>query len=213
MRYERKYKIADLSLPLVHQVVQAHPFSFRKAYPDRQVNNIYFDGPDLDTYVANAAGVSDRRKFRIRWYGAMQAEVPKPIFEIKYKSRLLGSKKSKGLPAFKVQDMDRVIREVRQLPEDIGNLSPTLINTYWRSYYLSQNGRFRITIDSNLRFNPYSLVHLSDFDFSYLIFQGLILELKYDMEYATQADEVMQYLPFRNTKNSKYAEGLALVWE
>ena len=41
MRYERKYKIENLSLSLVEQSIRLHPAGFRKIFPDRQVNNIF----------------------------------------------------------------------------------------------------------------------------------------------------------------------------
>ena len=53
MRYERKYKIENLSLPLVEQSVRLHPASFKKIFPDRQINNIYFDTADFRTYKDN----------------------------------------------------------------------------------------------------------------------------------------------------------------
>ena len=69
MRYERKYKIESISADVVRQIVTNHPASFRKIYPDRKVNNIYFDNSELSAYFENVNGVSERRKFRVRWYG------------------------------------------------------------------------------------------------------------------------------------------------
>ena len=69
MRYERKYRIENVDISLINQIVKMHPAGFRKAYPDRSVNNIYLDTPDFETYRANVAGVSERKKYRVRWYG------------------------------------------------------------------------------------------------------------------------------------------------
>ena len=212
MRYERKYRITNLSLPIVHQVVQAHPFAFRKAYADRQVNNIYYDGPELDTFVENANGVPERKKFRLRWYGPFSDRISKPVFEVKFKSHLLGSKKSRTLSSFYIEELEEVNRKIREFPEHEGHLAPSLLNSYFRSYYESLNGYFRITIDSEMRFNPYIKGSFNALDQSFFPFPGIILELKYDMEQAHLADEVLQYIPFRNTKSSKYAEGLSLIF-
>ena len=39
------------------------------AFPDRIVNNVYFDTPDLAAFEANLWGAPERRKCRLRWYG------------------------------------------------------------------------------------------------------------------------------------------------
>ena len=45
MRYERKYKIEGVSLGIILQSIAMHPAGLSKIYPDRQINNIYFDTP------------------------------------------------------------------------------------------------------------------------------------------------------------------------
>ena len=46
-----------------------HPAGFFSPYPERQVNNVYFDTWDYRAYAENLAGVSERSKVRYRWYG------------------------------------------------------------------------------------------------------------------------------------------------
>lgn len=211
MRYERKYRIDDLSFGTVEQIVRSHPAAFRKVYPDRQVNNIYFDTPNLSTFQDNVAGVSERCKYRVRWYGEI---VPKPVkanFEIKIKSNQLGTKKTQALGEIDLGDLGKLNQRVNELSPDINKLQPFLANSYQRAYYESLDGRFRITLDHQLRFcfpNYTSILNLNRFspDFS-----GIIVELKYDEAEDQNADQIMQYIPFRNTKNSKYVSGLYRV--
>ena len=211
MRYERKYRIDEISFGAVEQIVRSHPASFRKAYPDRQVNNIYFDTPGLSTFEDNVAGVSDRCKYRVRWYGEI---VPKPVnanFEIKIKSNQLGTKKTIPIGDIDLMDLETLTQKVNQLSSDINLLQPFLANAYQRAYYESLDGRFRITLDHQLKFcfpNYTSILNLNRF---HQDFSGIIVELKYNESEDDNANQIMQYLPFRNTKNSKYVSGLYRV--
>ena len=62
MRYERKYKMYNFVPDIIQQTVKVHPASFKKIYPDRQINNIYFDTATLSTYWDNVNGVASRKK-------------------------------------------------------------------------------------------------------------------------------------------------------
>ena len=92
MRYERKYKVSDLNHHVILQSIRMHPVGLRKIYPDRQINNIYFDTPDLNNYFDNIDGNMDRMKIRIRWYGDCFKYIDKPVLELKIKRGLLGKK-------------------------------------------------------------------------------------------------------------------------
>ena len=94
MRYERKYKIESITAEVVRQVVINHPASFRKIFPDRKVNNIYFDNIELSAYFDNVNGIADRQKIRVRWYGDDIFKIEQPKLEIKIKSNQLGFKKT-----------------------------------------------------------------------------------------------------------------------
>ncbi|HSI90468.1 MAG TPA: VTC domain-containing protein, partial [Adhaeribacter sp.] len=101
LRYERKYRAEDVRLEEVLQVLRLHRASFRKAFPDRFINSIYLDTYELDYYNDNIAGMSDRIKQRIRWYGPDLDHITNPKLEIKIKNNLLGHKRYAELPAFK----------------------------------------------------------------------------------------------------------------
>ena len=62
LRYERKFRIEGLNWSALQQIIRQHPAAFCKAYPDRQVNNIYFDTPDFQAYHSNVNGAENRRK-------------------------------------------------------------------------------------------------------------------------------------------------------
>ena len=67
-RFERKwvYRNNDY-LTLVNALIRSN-FFFRKQYPDRKVNSIYFDTPVFTDVWDNINGFFNRKKIRIRWY-------------------------------------------------------------------------------------------------------------------------------------------------
>ena len=101
-RYETKFRITDLDLYEVQHVIKKHPAVFQEIYYQRNVNNIYFDSSDLNSFVDNVEGEKNRRKVRIRWYGDLFGLCENPNLEIKYKSGLLGWKEKHRLKAFKL---------------------------------------------------------------------------------------------------------------
>jgi len=217
LRFERKYKAEHLDFDAVQQMIRIHPTGFRKIFPDRQVNNIYLDTEDLTTYKENVMGIAERKKFRIRWYGENLKTIDQPIFEIKLKNNLLGSKVSNPFPTFNLQDFyfsnfkkNKNNSLVQSFSKAEKNLRPVLLNSYLRSYYGSPDGKFRITIDRHLRY--FSLLHSFSFNKYLIQDQGLVIELKYDESLDNQTDRITQHFPFRLTKSSKYVTGVDLVF-
>ncbi|MEM6272738.1 MAG: VTC domain-containing protein [Bacteroidota bacterium] len=243
MRYERKYRVEELGLAGVRAILERHPVSFRTLYPDRQVNNIYLDTRQMTFYRENLSGVSQRRKYRIRWYGPDLLQVRRPVLEIKLKDGELGEKVSAGLPDFAVgryPDVQQALRsELRALayaapetdaaperveadaegesavvvpkrrPFPVLDLVPALLNTYRRSYLISNDGRFRLTIDREMHFyrmgagfRPYR---------NYAEDRVVVVEVKYEAADDPLYYTVGQYLPFRLGKNSKYVNGMRFV--
>jgi len=208
MRYERKYKIENLTLPLVEQSVRLHPASFKKIFPDRQVNNIYFDTSDFRTYKDNVRGIAERKKFRVRWYGENLKQIHQPVFEIKIKNNLLGDKISKQVDESDLSNLDVITKQLQTLSKAILPLQPTLLNSYWRSYYGTSDGKFRITIDSQLRY--FSLLEKRKFQSYQLKDKGVVMELKYHQDLDNQTDRITQHFPYRMSKSSKYVTGIMM---
>ena len=68
-RYERKFLITDSTYSEVIVLIKNHPKIFREIFSKRLVNNIYLDTWDRKSYHENDSGISERIKYRIRWYG------------------------------------------------------------------------------------------------------------------------------------------------
>ena len=68
-RYELKYALQESDLVNLYAIISQHPSSFKTAFPDRTVNNIYFDNVNFQCCFENLDGISERTKIRYRWYG------------------------------------------------------------------------------------------------------------------------------------------------
>ena len=215
-RYERKFLIPGITVHDVELIVKLHPAIFSEIYSQRYVNNIYFDSINLTNYFDNVNGVTNRVKYRIRWYGELGGLIEKPTLELKIKNGYLGRKLSYPLLPFELnsrlnfQKILKILMESnipRVIVEELKNFSPMLINRFSRKYFKSADGRYRITIDSDFflyrigrQYN--SLLNRLTDDIN------VILELKYNRDFDEDADSITNYFPFRMTKSSKYVSGV-----
>lgn len=216
LRYERKYLISDYDFSEVEQFIKFHPACFSEIFQKRKVNNIYFDTLGMNNYHDNLDGQQMREKTRVRWYGHLTGSILSPVLEYKIKNGLLGYKQSFQLAPFTLDttfnknDFFDAIRS-SNLPVAIMNelfaLTPTLLNSYERKYFLSADKKFRITIDHRLDY-----FHIDYFQNllinKYCDRRSTVLELKYDAISEEDANKISTFFPFPLTKNSKYLQGL-----
>jgi len=190
----------------LHQAMLVHPASLKKIYPDRQINNIYFDTSTLTTYWDNVNGVAARKKYRVRWYGD-ETKIVKPHFEVKIRINELGTKKIVRIDDFDLDSMKFLTRIVNELTFSPGRLQPVLMNSYKRSYFGTSDGKFRLTIDWNIRY--FGMMFAQRFTrYTVQDFNATVLELKYDQSVDDETDRITQHFPFRQTKSSKYVTGI-----
>ena len=219
-RYERKFYISGLLPQEVEALIKLHPAIFSEIYYRRYVNNIYFDSIGWHNYFDNMDGAADRKKIRIRWYGRLLGHIDKPVLERKSKKGILGKKESYLLHPFEIgKDPDAaVVAETIGAPGVPGrikweftSLVPTMMNRFGRKYFLSADGHFRITLDTDLSFYPLgrrnnTFLHRFTDDIH------VILELKYEQDMDNHADAVTTAFPFRLTRSSKYVSGLERLY-
>ncbi|HHM21804.1 MAG TPA: VTC domain-containing protein, partial [Bacteroidetes bacterium] len=143
-RYERKFTATAAHRSELISHIKNHPAFFREIYHTRQVNNIYFDTPALKFYNDNITGISQRKKVRIRWYGKTEGQIVSPKLEFKIKSGQVGTKWVLDMADFEMgrEFSKKYIFDILKksdLPaailEDIKILSPTLVNSYRRTYF------------------------------------------------------------------------------
>ncbi len=204
MRYEIKYAVDLLDAASITSSLLMHPASFKRAYEDRQVNNIYLDSSAFQCFYQNIEGHPRRKKMRLRWYGGSDSPTDRSTLEIKNKDAELGWKDSFQIDGSAISDISSLLKAVSSSGFYQGNLIPTLHNSYHRAYYISQNGLFRITLDTSQKFKiPFTKMKALP-----ITEYPTIVELKYDQKDAERAREIMDYLAFRQTKNSKYTVGI-----
>lgn len=215
-RYERKFVIENGDLAQIEALIFAHPALFNEIYQGRFINNIYLDSYNYQAYYDNVTGVSERRKFRLRWYGDSFREAINPSLEVKCKKAEVGTKLVYNLPSFTLENaitIDSLLSDMRadNLPEEINctlnMLQFSFINRYYRRYYRSADGRYRLTLDSKLAYAVVDSCRIT-LPVKWDRPPKLILELKYDRSDNADADRISNFFQYRLSKSSKYISGI-----
>jgi len=216
LRYEKKFVAQGFTLDEVLARVKRHPSAFCEVYPPRVVNNIYLDSPTRRDYHDHVNGTANRSKTRVRWYGKRFEVAERPVLERKLKRGMVSGKEAYALPglpmtnvclrsvlntAFETATVPPVLRSL------LRHVQPALFNRYQRHYFLSHDGKFRLTVDSGLQFagSPHDCRPAFASSPSVTI---LILELKFGPEVAEAAHAITNALPFRVARFSKYVAGI-----
>ena len=218
-RQEMKFVTNLRDADVVYQWLRLHPLAFTEAYPMRIVHNIYFDTYEYSAYAENLAGVSDRTKVRYRWYG--DSLLPQPgKLEIKQKRNQYGWKllyKVKELGVDKQTTWQQIRQMIRSQLDLEGALwldqNPwaVMINHYRRYYYLSACGRIRITLDFDQmvwdqRKGPRPNVRLKA-----NLPETVVVECKFDRGERDLATQILNGLPIRVARHSKYMNAVTAI--
>ena len=213
MRYERKMT-TTLPLEQVINLVKTHPSFFQEQYPQRQVNNLYFDTEKHTFFHESVNGHPSRKKVRLRWYGNYYDRSQLPQLEIKRKQALLGAKEMYFLTN-NLTHLDNPSHSHSQITHDsaipetlrrvLARLQPTVYNHYQRLYFLSLDKSVRLTIDFDIFYKSVNCTNAKKSD------REIIIELKYTPEAETIATRITQDIPFRIIQKSKYTSGVQLL--
>jgi hypothetical protein len=216
-RYEFKAVADGHWLAEARMWLRLHPACFFRVHPARQVNSIYFDTLDLDSFAENLAGISERRKARLRWYGRSHCNAA-GVFEVKYKRNRLGWKQSQ--PIEQPLDIDgscwrdllgTLRRELSPqlrlfLAED---RVPSVLLSYQREYYQSFDGSTRVTLDSGLAAYDQRQTERPNLRFLAPMADEIVIEFKAASVNGNAVSAAIDSVPFRVTACSKYAAGIS----
>ena len=183
-----------------------------RPYKDRYINSIYYDDDNFTTAQNNLSGISNRRKYRIRWYDNRFKDF---FYEIKIKKNNLGKKISlkinqneinlNNLYSFNDYFLNR--KENKFFLEYLGsfNLKPQLKVSYLRSYFLYE-GKIRITFDQDINYS------LQNGFSKYNNIKDLmsVIEIKFLPENYNLALKLLKESNFVPKRFSKYLRGLYL---
>lgn len=215
-RYEVKMTCSEIYLPDVRSWVRLHPDAFIEAYPSRQVNNVYFDTQELDSFVDHVSGASARSKLRYRWYGEDYAAVQGAL-ELKHRTNQLSWKELCPIPvtfdlsAISWTDLMQVLRQHAQGAMGIWLATkdrPTLLNSYQREYYESLDGQVRITIDYAQRAYEQVTYLVPNLTMRAPFESPLVVEVKADPTLQRRVSNTLSSLPMQVERNSKYISGV-----
>jgi len=140
------------------------------------------------------------------------------VLEVKRKRGVVGTKRFFPLNSF-AYGPDFSFEAIRRatcaaigdpvVAELVNASRPALANRYRRRYLVSADGRFRMTIDTAVRFER---VHGEPPRGPFTCFEErdlVVLELKYDATHDGGAAAILGRLPYRVTRFSKYLSGIA----
>ena len=219
-RYELKAVVEDAVLPSVQMWLRLHDACFYSRFPQRRVNSLYFDTPSLDSFDDNLAGSLRRHKVRLRWYGSSLENV-ETIFEVKIKHNRHGWKLSQKIAqplAFERLNWTELLAVLRRelAPELLSYLNqgcePVLLVRYQREYYETFDGRLRVTLDYQVQ--SFGQRHYGQLTLRYPLPRSakVIVEFKASQDDSVALAAVLNSAPFRITRSSKYADGVAAMF-
>ena len=214
LRYELKL-VCGHRLAQARSWIRLHPAGFGVAYPPRRVNSLYLDTPHLSSLDENLAGVSDRQKLRLRWYGD-EIETVQPVLELKQKHDMYGRKRQALLPC--VLDLTSPWRDilgmVRACVEPGWRVllqtaeQPTLLVHYQREYYATPDRALRVTLDYACAAYDQRLSHRPNLRIPLPIDDCVVIEIKAPPEQEERLEQAAAQFPVPRTRHSKYAGSL-----
>ena len=206
-RYEKKWVFNKIDKETLFSNLITSKLFFREQFKERTVNSIYFDTLNFKSAIDNLSGVSDREKFRVRWYGDYLDLFKQPILENKIKKNFQGQKIYFKLDEFnnKKLDQNNLLNLTKKINDLIPNknLYPVSMTNYKRIYLISSNNEIRATLDYDIKYRK--LTHYIENFF--LKVEEVILELKYSTNIDSYLRNQISGIT-RISKNSKYINSL-----
>jgi len=214
-RYEIKFVLDNSRLSDAMQWLYNETTAI-KTYDNRKVNSIYFDDVGFSSVRDNLAGISQRNKLRLRWYGEQKHTLP--IFEVKTKNGRLGCKTTYPIQSIENSlmklNIDKITSKCISGLEEQNivfdeHLVPTLQVNYEREYYETHEG-IRITIDQNIQFSDTQLHTTLDENNSFP-YPFKVMEIKFKPSMKNTVAKLIQPLHITPKRHSKYLVGLAML--
>jgi len=196
--------------------MRTHPGALKTAYPRRQVNNIYFDTMGMDCCSDHLAGVQAHNKLRFRWYGSALEDI-RGNLELKRKEGEFGKKLLFSIQK-KINLMesswDNIIRDIYASADDtfrllMTNTQPIMISHYLREYYTIGDHKVRLTLDYQLGVFDQRFYKAPNLRYSTPILDQLVIEVKSEIAHLDAANDLINDIPRRIGKNSKYISALS----
>ncbi|HCK03535.1 polyphosphate polymerase domain-containing protein [Gammaproteobacteria bacterium] len=215
-RYEIKFVLSNPQVSQALEWIYFHT-SAKLAHPNRLVNSIYFDDNDFTSVKDNLIGLSNRSKYRLRWYGdSRQNEEVDLNFEIKNRSNRTGDKTRKAIEfndsllRMSYGEIELALKE-KLSPEIVfkKSLSPALQVCYLRKY-LEGSNNIRITLDSGIRYFSTSN-NTKIFSSKPIRYPMTIMEIKFNPELLNTVSSSLRDFHLLPKRHSKYLTGISML--
>jgi hypothetical protein len=216
LRYERKFVVPASAASRIEPLLRLHSARFDEAFAPRFVNSLYFDTLALRHYFDGIDGEANRCKYRLRWYGDLEGSCDHMQLEVKRKLGQVGSKTLRPLRGFEWKrglSGAEVARAFAPLWAEVSDqrLEPVLLVRYARRYFVSRDGRFRITLDRDVTYQRVARVR-NGFTPPARTGAARIVELKYARCDDDDANSIARAVPYRASRHSKYCSGVDLLY-
>jgi hypothetical protein len=215
-RLEIKYTAPETEYHRLFYWVRHHPHGFFVHYPDRIVNNIYFDSQDYSSFWETLSGFSSRTKVRYRWYGGsflpeegtlkFKNRKNQYTWKDSYKLSIDLLNTSTSWEAFFKSLEGSLSHEARCRFQE--NPVPILINCYKRNYFINRDHTIRMTLDTGLKIFDQRYSSSPNLNRKAILPASVILELKFSEEKREQVSQIFSDMPVSMSRNSKYVFGV-----
>lgn len=213
-REELKYFCSDYDMEILKHRLQAFlPYDTHQKDDCYLIRSLYFDTFDDQCFYENAAGVDNRKKYRIRTYNRSDQKIQ---FEIKEKQRGKTKKTSYSITREECDSflLGQSVPDISTSPvlnqilveEKIHLLHPVVIVEYERTAFTYPAGNVRITFDRNIS----ALPNITDFfvehpvKYPVLPTHQHVLEVKYDELLPDFIAQTLELGNLNQTACSKY---------
>ena len=212
-RREVKFFLSGTDVGKVQSILNTNCSLAGTTHVSSLVTSIYFDDASLGSYHENLEGTGERVKVRLRWYDEGDRrfffEMKRRTFSRSVKDRL---EVCSSIPLMALEYRTILARLRDVLPEScrerlVTRPSPVLISQYRRRYYVAADRRFRVTLDSELRWYDQCGKARPSLRFAARLPRLAILELKSAEPNDDTIGELLYPLRLRPTRSSKYVVG------
>ena len=222
-RVERKFIINAHNFDEVVYHINTSKAKFVRIFQERIINNIYFDDYCNTSYRTAIEGDNQRLKTRLRWYGKDKI-ITNYFLEYKFKQNFQNQKIIYNINSYNLHFKNNLIHEIINILKNnkdlllcnLNFLTPKVVNRYIRNYFFSESLNLRITLDKKVKYINYN--SYSNKDAKKKLWTNsqnqFILEAKFKNDcYSNEISKILNELPYRLTKNSKYVEAVELTSE
>ena len=203
-RFERKYTFNHNDINIIINNLFTSHLLFRFDHPKRDINSIYFDN-NFNNLVDNLEGISEREKYRLRWYDNSN-KIANFYIEKKIKKNFLSKKIRQKYSLNSEILIDDTKNLSKLFYEYINpNYEPIVSVHYERLYFVSSIYNIRATIDYNI----YSRKFMSNILNKEKFFnKNIVLEIKYNKNLDEIFRKEIKSLNLRFSKSSKYVNSI-----